>query len=160
MRRLRAPLAVSILSTFMLAGCNFWVVGHSKDYGLIVHGTGVANVGDGTTAFNLEVDGKELKCQGKSFKKPGDTTGGRASVEIVCSDGRKASGESVLTSMEGGTGAGTDTCGNEVEMYFHINQSLVTERLEQYRQARKSSPGGFDRCDASGDAPPHRDPLI
>ena len=62
--------------------------------------------------------------------------------------------------MEGGTGVGTDTCGNEVEMYFHINQSLVTELLEQYRQARKSSPGGFDRCDASGDAPPHRDPLI
>lgn len=160
-RRTVAPLAAAVYA-LLLAGCNFWVAGHSSDYGLVVHGTGIANVGDNTTTFNLEADGKDIKCQGNSkpIHKPGDTAQGRSLVEIVCSDGRRASGESVLTSMEGGTGTGTDTCGNEVEMYFNINQLLVAKQLEQYRQVRKASPGGFDRCDAPGDAPPHRDPLI
>lgn len=160
--RRHARVAALVLMVGGLGGCQFWIAGHSKDYGLVLSGEGVANIGDGTTTFQLQADGKNIKCEGKSTPshRTPNHIGSRAAVEIVCDDGRKATGESVLTSMEGGTGTGTDSCGNEVELLFHINHGRVQKALESYRQTRKSSPAGVDRCDAaSGDAPPHRDPL-
>jgi hypothetical protein len=159
-RRLLKSIQFFTLAGLLLLGaCNFWIAGHSNDFGMILSGEGVANPADGTTAFTMRADGVEGSCKGSS--KPLEKGDGRrwASIEISCTDGRTAKGESVLGGMEWGTGTGIDSCGNEFETYFNIHQYYVTQKLEEFRRMAKNHSGGFDRCQASGDAPPHRDPL-
>ncbi len=109
----------------------------------------------------MQIEGSDVVCKGtsKPLEKPGDNRNW-ASTELTCNDGRVGKGETVLGGMEWGTGTGTDTCGNEFLFYFHINQYVVERKLEEYRRQRQSNSGAGDLCLASGDAPPHRDPLI
>lgn len=152
-----------LLSGFLVAGCNFWLAGHSEDYTMIVHGQGVIDMNDQSSTFDMLTDGSTVTCKGKTvpvLKKP-EIIGSTSSATVVCSDGRKGTGSTIVTSMEGGTGNGTDECGNSFVFVWNIHQHQVASALEGYRnEAKRRNVVFADRCDAPGDAPPHRDPLI
>jgi hypothetical protein len=146
-----------------LAGCNYWLAGHSEDYTLIIHGQGVINMETQTSVLDFTVDGSDLKCSGTTtmVEKRPEIVGSRGKAEIKCNDGRKAAGDLVITSLEGGTGSGTDECGNTVQLVWNIHEEKVKGLLESYRQTATTRKVSFsDKCDAPGDAPPHHDPLI
>lgn len=152
---------LAVLSVFFLAGCQFWIVGHTDDNGIVVHGPGTADPLTGTTKFTLAADGADVKCTGHSFPKPG-AVDQRAIVKLDCDDGRKGEGETWITiPMETGEGTGTDTCGNVYTMFFSIDKGKVDAKLAEYRKAMEESGNAFnDKCDAPGDIPAHTDPLI
>lgn len=147
----------------LAGGCNFWLAGHTEDYTLIVHGQGFIDTQNETSTFTFAVDGSDLKCTGATtiVHKTGNIIGDRAAAQVTCSDGRKGTGEVVITSFEGGTGTGTDECGNKLDFVWNINEHVIQRRLAAIRQTAVARKASFaDKCDAAGDAPPHRDPLI
>lgn len=151
---------LAVLSVLLLTGCQFWIVGHTDDNGIVVHGTGTADPMNGTTKFTLVADGTDVKCDGHSYPKPG-ATDQRAIVKLDCNDGRKGEGETWITiHMETGEGEGVDTCGNEYKMFFSINKDKTDQKLAEYREAMQQSGNAMnDKCDA-GEIPAHTDPLI
>jgi len=160
MNRLSRCLAVAAVG-LSLSGCNFWLAGHSEDLGLIIHGQG--QIEGETSTFTLGVDGTDITCKGTTVivHKTGNIIGDRGRAEFSCSDGRKGTGELVVTSLEGGTGSGTDECGNTIQLVWNIHEAKVKRLLESYRQTATARKVSFaDKCEAAGDAPPHRDPLI
>lgn len=153
-RHFALPLLVMLLS-----GCQFWITGHSDDYGLVVYGEGVADPMAATSKFNLVHDGTGVKCDGESRPKDGSTQ--RAIITVRCDDGRSAEGESWLLAMDTGEGRGTDNCGNGFYMTFSTNKFYVDSKVAEYRKKMaEAGTEGNDKCDAAGDVPPHTDPLI
>ncbi len=161
MRKFSRALALATLA-FALAGCKYWIAGHNVDYSLIVSGEGIINMADDTSTYELIIDDSNVKCSGRTvgtLKKP-EIVGSRGKAEISCSDGRKGTGELLVTSMEGGTSSGTDDCGNSIQMVWGINEYNIRRSLETFRKTRADRKvAAADKCDASDDAPPHRDPL-
>jgi hypothetical protein len=149
--------------TVALGGCKYWMAGHNVDYSLIVTGEGIINTADHTSTYEFTIDGSNVKCSGKTvptLHKP-EIVGSTSRAEASCSDGRKGTGELLVTSMEGGTGTGTDDCGNTIQLVWGINEYNVQRSLEAFRRTRNDRKvAAADKCDATDDAPPHRDPLI
>ena len=143
----------------LLAGCQFWIAGHSDDKSMVVLGEGKADPATGTTKFNLQIDGTDVKCTGDSRpKRDGSQV---ADVDITCDDGRTAHGETKLITMDTGDGNGSDSCGNSYYMYFSTNKFTIDSKLKEYRKlVAESGNQGNDKCNAAGDIPPHTDPLI
>lgn len=162
MKALSRALALAALAV-ALGGCKYWMAGHNADYSLILSGEGFINTADDTSTYEFTIDGSNVKCSGKTVvvdKKP-EIVGTRGKAETSCSDGRKGTGELLITSLEGGTGSGTDDCGNAVRLVWGINEHNVRRSLEGFRRARTDrNVVPADKCDASDDVPPHRDPLI
>jgi len=150
---------LGFVAILLLGGCQFWLAGHTADYGLVLHGEGTADPMAGTTRYTFIIEGTGIKCTGSSVKKPG--TQNRSLNTITCDDGRTAKGESWLISMDTGAGAGTDSCGNKVLTAFSANKSYVDDKLAEFRAKVKASPNaGNDKCTSSMGIPPHNDPLI
>ncbi len=161
MKALSHALTLAAL-VFALGGCKYWMAGHTVDYSLIVAGEGVINTADNTSTYEFAIDGSNVKCSGKTIPvlhKP-EIVGSTSRAEAACSDGRKGTGELLVTSLEGGTGSGTDDCGNVIQLVWGINEYNVRRSLESFRKIQTDRKvAAADKCDANDDAPPHRDPL-
>lgn len=148
-----------LVAILLLGGCQFWIAGHSADYGMMLIGEGTADPLAGTTRYTFTIEGTGVKCTGTSVKKPGAPQ--RAINTIKCDDGRTGTGESWLISMDTGAGEGTDSCGNKVLTMFSANKSYIDEKLAEIRAKVKASPNaGSDKCASTMEIPPHNDPLI
>lgn len=152
---LALPLAVG--------GCKYWLAGHTGDYAVVLHGEGVIDQSEGTSKFTVKLDGRDVVCQGTTGKSENSSgvVGAKAKFEGTCNDGRTTTGELVVTKLDGGTGTGTDDCGNQFQFVWSTVEWLVKDQLESTRKAAlQRGSQSQDKCDAAGDPPPHLEPFI
>ena len=124
-------LCVALL---ILGGCKIYMSGHSPDYSMIVRGIGDLDVSSDIMVFQVVYEGLDITCAGKSRGRTDGTQGHEGGYK--CSDGRSGGGKSMVTHMEGGTGAITDSCGNTFVYVWGINRRAIAAAGETYRQRR------------------------
>ncbi|MBM3541116.1 MAG: hypothetical protein FJX51_03635 [Alphaproteobacteria bacterium] len=154
-------LAVAL--PLVAGGCKYWLAGHSADHAVVIHGEGIIDQSEGTSKFTVKLDGRDVVCQGTTAKADNSSgvIGAKAKFEATCNDGRTSTGEVVVTKLDGGTGAGTDDCGNQFQFVWSTVEWWVKDQLESTRKAAlQRGSQGRDKCDAADDPPPHLEPFI
>lgn len=151
-----------LLAPLLLTGCQYWVTGHTEDYGAVFFGTGHLDPVTSKSTAEVKVDDPPLTCKGgtePTEQKPG-IIGSLSKLELTCSDNRKITGQTVVETLEGGSGHGQDDCGNKFVLVWALDQAYMEKMRDQYRETRKEKKAVVnDKCESQAGAPPHRDPL-
>lgn len=156
-----APAAL-VFAALALSGCQYWVTGRTEDYGAVFFGSGALDPITAHSTAQVKVDNPALTCKGGTVptdQKPG-IIGSLSKLELTCSDGRKVTGQTVVETMEGGSGHGEDDCGNKFVLVWSLDMAAMEKARDQYKEERaKRKAVPIDKCESQAGTPPHRDPL-
>ena len=131
----------------LLAGCKSYIIGYSENASMFTYGEG--DIQGDVATFSLGFAGIELNCDGRAevtYKAPG-IIGSKSRLTMTCSDGRTAKGGTLVTSLEGGTGFGVDSCGNKFDYVWTINQEFSEEKVKEFKaKVKESGNNWIDKC--------------
>ena len=120
-----------------LAGCPAYFAGHNADFSVVYHGKG--ELGDPVSTVRMIFEEQGIECDGVAtmYYQPVGVIGGKARTTAKCTDGRTSTGETLITSFEGGTGFSTDNCGNKGTYFWSTNAEFIERKLSEFRATKK-----------------------
>lgn len=115
----------------LLSGCvKFYIAGHSEDFADYISGEGEGDPFTGYGTSTIEFAKLKIRCSGP-YQPDGKNRGARGT--LTCSDGRRIELVSRLSSMDTGSGEGTDTLGHRGRFVFSTNEAFVEREGARYR---------------------------
>lgn len=134
----------------LLSGCvKFYIAGHSEDFADYISGEGEGDPFTGYGTSTIEFAKLKISCSGP-YQPDGPNRGARGT--LTCSDGRRIELVSRLSSMDTGTGNGTDNLGHRGRFVFSTNEAFVEREGARYRDevARRNLDVAHLRVPAAG----------